>query len=236
MTALCQMLSVITSLIIYKKTFHIVYSDIIIFSNLKFRYGFACLLTSVGLLFCFRNVFMKILSLIIKVDTIINVSGNKANYANIIYISAAVISGPIIEELCFRIIPVYLSKNKIEISVIVLINSILFSLFHFRGTPDFFMLLFISLILFFTYVITRNGAYPILIHIVYNLTSETMSIVSSLLGFDSIYVIKNGYIFFSRTIELIGAILLVIGIAIATFPINYINKEDENDKGNNTAN
>jgi membrane protease YdiL (CAAX protease family) len=213
---ICELISFIFVLIIYKKLFVVNYKKIIGFRTLKLKKAFSFSLISVGFFFFLQS---SIVYFLWKINILEEyATASDATYTIkefIIYRFGTVILAPIYEEMCCRIIPLYVMKGKTNVVISIIITSIIFTILHGRGLSGNIELLIVASLYAIIFLKTENGVYPILAHMINNLANAIIVIINSFYPSSMIiYSNVNGHTVFKPTIIVIGILITAIGLFI----------------------
>ena len=162
------------------------------------------LLYAKALMIVLMNISELILSKRISIE-------NQTTLENTLYfIINAIIIGPIIEEIIFRYSSIELLREKYKSWTIIILLSILFTLFHSYNIQGRITILILGLALSIVYYYT-NILNTIIIHIIYNVI-ELIDTSKIVLFNSPIYYKKNGFIVYSTPCIIISLIIIVLSI------------------------
>ena len=163
------------------------------------------LLYAKALMIVLMNISELILSKRISIE-------NQTTLENTLYfIINAIIIGPIIEEIIFRYSSIELLREKYKSWTIIILLSILFTLFHSYNIQGRITILILGLALSIVYYYTKNILNTIIIHIIYNVI-ELIDTSKIVLFNSPIYYKKNGFIVYSTPCIIISLIIIVLSI------------------------
>lgn len=128
---------------------------------------------------------------------------------DLVYSISSVFLAPVLEEMCFRVIPISVCKKRVSRVVMLVIGAFLFGILHSR---NMFACMFDAVSFGLIFMISKNALLPIIAHSILNLIT-TMLMVISYFALTSILMSENGPAVLLLS-PVVNIVILVISIGV----------------------